>query len=111
MVRKMEKIKCWICGKEFIGKSGYMLCSAECQKIRNKKLISELNRKIRKKGQQTCLICGETSWNTKWHDECLIGEWVKAINSPQGMTKQQKRKAYNRGYTIPELREVAKERR
>ena len=124
----MFKKKCVVCGKEFEARqSNYSLCSDECRKIRKRShTIKRMNDPVRheqylKKYKEKramknvpCRICGENvpsidngnRMNRKfYHDDCIANEALKAISEGKNCEDKRIRRAYNRGYTIKELKE------
>lgn len=126
---------CKICGKEFNARQrNYKYCSDECRNvvIQNQKKIYykrwydkglEQRKQWNRKHAPAiyCKICGkevpklyESSERVvyrRYHDECIVDTAITAIKNGERLARSQTlRRAYNHGYTIHELKRIARER-
>lgn len=114
-------IECKICGNMFeTDDRRYKCCSAKCSKINQQQHIRRWRKEHREEERERqrgtyirnpnqtdhfCRICGEPiRWSeTKHpvqHDECVLNEIVKRINSGKKMTDAQYQQLVARGYDL-----------
>lgn len=65
--------------------------------------------------QKECKICGKAIGGnvdprTSIHENCAINDVIETIIKGESITTVQLCRIYRRGYTVGELREIAKER-
>ena len=124
----MSVKKCIVCNAEFTpaarnNEKRQICCSPECSKEREKQLTKERQNtdkykkrakelyKKRSKNHTVCRLCGKptvtgsTGWKSHYHDECILDDCSRTIESGRKLTKAQYNRMYTRGYTIDDLRE------
>lgn len=120
--------ECIICGSKFEPKPHLQkrqkCCCKECSKkhsrqlniewsIANKERKNQWRRKWREKNNPClCRICGKvmtrTFFNEKstMHEQCILNEALSVLRRFEKLTRQQKKKLYNHGFTLTEVYEM-----
>ena len=124
--------KCKVCGREFeTRQSNYTLCSEECRKanrkslqrhwwaedIKEKRRITDRNRRWRNAKSVPCKICGENvsprfendrMCRKHYHEECIIREAIKAYKNGEKFDGSSKILviASNQGIGKKDLKEI-----
>lgn len=119
--------KCVICGSDFEPRRNtyktQICCSKKCSYINHKTLSREwarrhkdvISQKVRAKNITNCLICGERVMHNvkglkpRMHTECIIEDCLATLESGKTLTLLQQKRAYSRGYTVNDLKELLEE--
>lgn len=128
----MPERVCKICGALFVPHKNLinrqLCCSSECS-IKNRYEINkrwnsnpetiERRHRIyreRTKHKTLCKICGkptvaeDTTHKPQYHTECVVNEAVEIIKAGQKLTETQYNRLYSRGYTMRDIKRIARER-
>lgn len=123
---------CIVCGKSFepYPTTAYkqICCSKECGRIRRLQRQMEWQKtdiglqkyrewyRKRTVNKTLCGICGkptkaeDTTHKSHFHTECVINEAVEVYKAGQILTDAQYLRLYNRGYTMRDIKRIARER-
>lgn len=118
---------CKICGAEFdAAQRNHTICSDACRKINQKQYAQEYacanyeqkRRRERKHYYKNhnvkCRLCGKptpaerSGYRKRYHEECIVKDAIDAILNGQKLHANQLNRLYARGYTVTEIREMAR---
>lgn len=124
---KITERMCVICGESYIpyNNGRQKTCSLKCGKALKKQYANRYQKEHRisslkyseMHSNRICKLCGKRIEPVRlegmripsnhMHEECVISDCVKTLESGERLSGAQYQRAYSRGYSLDELKELA----